>query len=74
MGSSSRPLGLEEEEEGRGLREGGADSRHPRDRPVFLPSSHWVPPTHSSVLSFKANFSGVLSDHPGLAKDGSHFL
>ena len=34
MGSSSGPLGLEEEEEGRGLREGGADSRYPRDRPV----------------------------------------
>lgn len=34
MGSSSGPMGLEKEEEGRGLREGGADSRHPCDRPV----------------------------------------
>ena len=69
MGSSSRPLGLEEEEEGRGLREGGADSRNPRDRPV--PPCSFPPERLTRCIHHKPE--GKLSEgrNTHMGSDGS---
>lgn len=67
MGSSSGSVGLEEEEEGRGLGERGADSRHPCDRPV--PPCSFPPECLTRCISHKpeGRFSeGRLTRTPAL--------